>query len=95
MAINNPIDFVKDYDKISLTILLIIIGGNMENKKDKKNEIKFSSAHPMIRQMFQDYDINNIDDLENALKDVLEKNIEEMKALGIGDMLFPERQNDK
>jgi hypothetical protein len=67
----------------------------MENKKDKKNEIMFSSAHPMIRQMFQDYDINNIDDLENALKDVLEKNIEEMKALGIGDMLFPERQNDK
>lgn len=91
----NPIDFVKDYDKISLTILLIIIGGNMENKKDKKNEIKFSSAHPMIRQMFQDYDINNIDDLENALKDVLEKNIEEMKALGIGDTLFPESQNDK
>ena len=29
------------------------------------------------------------------LKDVLEKNIEEMKALGIGDTLFPERQNDK
>ena len=49
----------------------------------------------MIRQMFQDYDINNIDDLENALKDVLEKNIEEMKALGIGDTLFPESQNDK
>ena len=32
----------------------------MENKKDKKNEIKFSSAHPMIRQMFQDYDIKEI-----------------------------------
>jgi hypothetical protein len=95
LAINNPIDFVKDYDKISLTILLIITGGNMENKKDKKSEIKFSSENPMTRQLFQDYDINNIYDLENALKDVLESNIEEMKALGMGDMLLPERQNDK
>lgn len=49
----------------------------------------------MTRQLFQDYDINNIYDLENALKDALESNIEEMKALGMGDMLFPERQNDK
>ena len=93
LAINNPIDFVKDYDKISLTILLIIIGGNRDNKKDKKSEIKLSSENPMIRQLFQDYDINNIYDLENALKDVLESNIEEMKALGMGDMLLPERQN--
>ena len=73
----------------------------MTNKKKSENDIQNKNdKYSTVKQQLQDYDINNVDDLQNALENILDKTLKDMKDLGmedtfIGDKTILEKEEEK
>ena len=64
----------------------------MTNKKKSENDIQNKNdKYSTVKQQLQDYDINNVDDLQNALENILDKTIKEMKDLGMEDTFIGDK----
>ena len=66
----------------------------MTNKKKSENDIQNKNGkYSTVKQQLQDYNINNVDDLQNALENILDKTLKDMQDSGMEDTFIGDKTN--